>query len=110
MALGTRILSGGGGMLLNSQEFKPTTGKALARIVYRTGSETAAVSVRLRQTIGGNRTYEVLALPPTTNGYRQVLVPIDMQGATAGLLEFYSTTSGEEGSLRLREVLVTEAP
>ncbi len=108
MALGTRILSGGGGMLLNSQEFKPTTGKALARIVYRTGSESAAVSVRLRQTFGGNRTYEVLALPPTTNGYRQVLVPIDMQGATAGLLEFYSTTSGEEGSLRLREVLVTE--
>ena len=109
MALGTRILSGGGGMLLNSQEFKPTTGKALARIVYRTGSESAAVSVRLRQTSGGNRTYEVLALPPTTNGYRQVLVPIDMQGATSGLLEFYSTTSGEEGSLRLREVLVTEA-
>jgi tRNA A-37 threonylcarbamoyl transferase component Bud32 len=106
-ALGIRMVSGSGGVLLTSPEFAVLTGRSRLTITYQTGPASRGGILRFRPTKGEKKVaWDLMPLPPTEGEWRTQTIETEIQGATAGLLELYTASHSIDGSLRVSGITI----
>ena len=105
LALGCRLISGGGSVQINTPEFTAPSGHVRLRMLYSTGPNSPGAVARLKP--AGNRPiFDAVDLPPTGGSWRLVDADVDLRGAKGGLFELANLATGVEGALLIREYAV----
>ena len=102
VALGVRVVSGGGSVQVNTPEFAAPEGRVRFRMLYATGPQSPGAVARFRPKSGA-AIWDAVDLPPTGGSWRLAEAEVDLRGETRGLFELTNPAEGADAALLIRE-------